>query len=143
MPPDPRATDEAIERRVAFYRSLPVVYSAADVMALAPDAPGLVARGLTDALLAAVAARAPGLRALYTDGGARVTDAGLAALARFTALEELDLEYAALTDAAVVPIAAVPTLRWVDLGGCAGVTRAGLDQLRRARPDLEVEPAGL
>jgi hypothetical protein len=44
-----------------------------------------------------------------------------------------------VTDAGLPALAAAVSLWWVDLGG-TGVTAAGLAALRRARPDLEVEP---
>jgi len=36
-------------------------------------------------------------------------------------------------------IESVPTLRWVDLGFCRGITAAGIGALRRQRPELSVE----
>jgi hypothetical protein len=34
-------------------------------------------------------------------------------------------------------IAAVKSLRWIDLGFCEGITREGAWELKRMRPDLE------
>ena len=112
--------------------------------ALPRDTDAILLASPTDALLAEVVARLPGLRHLLTDGnGGALTDRGLAHLAGLTALESLDLEWSAVTDAGLPAVAALPALRWVDLGGAAGVTSAGLAALRRERPDLEIEAQGM
>jgi hypothetical protein len=133
-------TDREIEEHARYLAELPGVGCVADVDALAPDVEGVSASRLTDEMLARLAERVPGLRILASDGNSRVTDTGLDVLRRFTRLESLDLEWSAVSDAGLPKIAAVSTLRWVDMGGSKGVTAAGLAGLRAARPDLEVEP---
>ena len=115
------------------------VASADQIDALPRDTVGVIASGLDDALLAMLALRVPELRYLMTDGNARVTDIGLVALNNLPELDSLDLEYAPVTDAALELIARHHKLRWVDLGGCTGVTAAAVSELRMRRPALEVD----
>ena len=97
----------------------------------------------TDALVGAVAARLPALRHLITDGNGRdLTDEGLSHLRELANLETLDLEWSAVTNRGLTLVASLPALRWVDVGGAAGVTPAGIAALRASRPDLEVETHG-
>jgi len=67
-----------------------------------------------------------------------VTDARLQSLKRFSGLETLDLEWSRITDAGLPMVAAVKSLRWVDLGFCQGITQESASELKSARPDLEV-----
>jgi hypothetical protein len=109
-----------------------------EIAVLPPETEGVFVYRLTDEKLQAITARVPRLRYLVTDGSTRVTDSGLAWLDRLDELRCLDLEWSDLTDAGLPSIAALRTLRWVDLGFCGGITRQGLAELRRVRPDLEI-----
>ena len=130
---------EEAEQLAALLSSLPRVQSEADVGVLPLEVEGVFALSLTDDLLRELAVRVPHLRYIATDGNACVTDAGLAALARFTRLEWLDLEWGRASDAGLSYIAGVGTLRWVDLSFNEQVTSAGVKWLRKIRPDLIVE----
>ena len=56
------------------------------------------------------------------------------------ALEWLDLEWSELiTDRALEHIARMKSLRYVDIGFCRGTTEAGVRQLKKKRPKLEIE----
>ena len=78
-----------------------------------------------------------------TDGnGGWLADRGLVHLAAVEAPESSDLEWSAVTDAELPAIAGVATLRWVDLGGAAGVTAAVLAELPRLRPVVVIEGHG-
>jgi|SRR5690606_10194862 len=136
-------TDREIEEHARHLAELPRIRTLADVDALTPDVEGVWASGLTDEMLVRLVERVPGLRVLASDGNSRVTDAGLGALCGFTRIESLDLEWSAVSDAGLPLIAAVSTLKWVDVEGSEGVTIAGLASLRAGRPDLEVEPQDL
>jgi hypothetical protein len=82
-------------------------------------------------------ARFQGLAVLYARQ-ARVTDTGLAHLGGLDRLAVLDLRGSAgVTDAGLDQLAGLRGLRCVMLTG-TGVTRAGADRLRAARPDVEV-----
>lgn len=136
-------TDREIEEHARHLAELPRVNSLADVEALAPHVEGVWTSELTDEMLTRLAERVPGLRVIASDGNSRVTDAGLKALRGFRQLESLDLEWSAVSDAGLLLIAAMSTLKRVDVRGSEGVTAAGLASLRAARPDLEVEPRDL
>jgi hypothetical protein len=99
---------------------------------------GIFVFGLTDEKLQAISGRLPQLRHLIADGNTRVTDAGLQSLRRFSRLENLDLEWSQITDAGLSMVAALKSLRWVDLGFCTCITPEGASGLKRTRPDLEV-----
>jgi len=132
-----RSPDEA----EALAASLVQIRDAHDIAGLRTDVDGVLIVGLSDGLIRTLAEHCPGIRHIFGDGNSHaLTDRGLASLARFTALESLDLEYSAITDAGLDHIAAVETLRWVDLGGCDGITKSGLATLRSRRLDLEIEP---
>lgn len=73
------------------------------------------------------------LEEIKGDGSPRITDQGLAHLARIHTLEFLDLEWASdITDSGLRHLHEIQGLRWVDLGGCAQVTAAGIAALERA-----------
>ncbi len=81
------------------------------------------------------------LRVLYQDGSPTgLTDAGLAALAQLPVLEVLDLEYAdAVTDRGLEALHHLPRLRWIDIGGCTRLSEKAVQELRRAKPALEID----
>ena len=108
------------------------------IESVAPASSGLFVRRLDDPKLASIAAQLPTIRFLITDGSAQVTDAGLLALAGLRHLVSLDLEWSQISDEGLDRIAAVETLRWVDVGFCRGVTETGVVRLRQRRPNLEV-----
>ena len=109
-----------------------------EIRRLPADIECLLVRRLTDEKLAAIAARAPGLRHLVADAVNDVTDAGLSALVSLAQLESLDLEWSRVTDDGLSALVSAPSLRWVDLGFCPGVSASGIADLRRLRPDLEI-----
>lgn len=83
----------------------------------------------------------PGLRVLMLDG-TRVTDAGLAHLRALTGLFRLDLTRTRISDAGLEAVGAMPSLRLLalsDYGPDPHPTPVGVDALRRARPDMQVE----
>jgi hypothetical protein len=127
------------EARPGFGELTPVD-SPDDLARLESDVHGLLVRRLSNQTLALVAARHPQIRFLLTDGNNSVSDDGVVAVAQLRRLEVLDLEWSRVTDAALPVIAEMSALRWVDLG-FTHVTAQGLAWLRRARPDLEIEPA--
>ena len=111
-----------------------------EVAAVPSDAQGLLVRYPSDELLSAIARQLREVRHILADGNAqRITDRGVAALRSMHALESLDLEYSAVTDAALDELAKFSALRWVDLGSTPGVSVAALQNLRSRRPDLEIE----
>ena len=109
-----------------------------EIRLLDPSIDSLFVSGLTNEKLAAIAATIPGLRHLTTDGDNRVTDLGLSSLSTFTSLESIDLEWSNVTDDGLDVIAAIRTLRWVDVGFCSALKESRVAWLRQQRPDLEV-----
>jgi hypothetical protein len=115
-----------------------VVETLEDIRTLAPDSEGLLVRRLTDIKLGAIVEQVPRLRHLIADGSTTVTDSGLGVLEGLSRLECLDLEWSGVTDTGLLKIAAMRSLRWVDLGFCRGVSSRGVAELRQLRPDLDV-----
>lgn len=72
----------------------------------------------------------------------RVTDVGLAAIAEFDRLEEVDLAKTPIGDAAVATLATLPKLKYLDLS-YTDVTAEGLDRLTAiaALTDLGLDPS--
>ena len=70
--------------------------------------------------------------------GTRVTDAGLAHLARMPRLEFLDLRDTQVTDAGLAHLSALERLRSLRLGQTK-VTTSGIEALQKALPHLEVQ----
>jgi hypothetical protein len=108
-----------------------------DIENLSGDTVGIFVFELNDGKLSTAAQRLPKLRHLVSDGNTQVTDRGLEQLKEFSTLESLDLEWSNVTDAGLANIAAVKSLRWVDLGFCRGISPEGAAELQRMRPDLE------
>ena len=117
------------------------VRSVADIDALPAATDTVLVERLDDAKARALT-RLRQLRVLYQDGSpSGLTDEGVQALAELPSLEVLDLEWAdAVTDRAIAAVQQMPQLRWLDIGGCSQVSAAVIQELRRARPHLEVEP---
>ena len=95
----------------AFAASLTRVASEREIASLAPGTNGVVVDRLDDRKLRLLSEHAPQIRHILGDGKCRVTDAGLAVLARFSTLETLDLEFGAITDIGLARLAAVRSLR--------------------------------
>jgi hypothetical protein len=110
----------------------------AEIEALPQDTDGIFIRSLTDEKVRAIVTRCPNLQALISDGNNRATDASFPPLRNLEKLESLDLEWSSVTDAGLHYLVEMPMLRWVDLTFCKGVTLKGLNELRRAKPDLEI-----
>jgi hypothetical protein len=85
------------------------------------------------------AAAIPTLKLLSCGYAPRVTDAALDAVAKMPALETFSISGAKVTDEGIQKLAAVKTLKTVKLGKMKGVTAEGIEQLRKARPDVVVE----
>jgi uncharacterized protein (TIGR02996 family) len=87
--------------------------------------------------------RLTGLRMLHVRGNRRPTDADLRPLAGLTGLRHLHLERCvAVTDASLEMIGQLPALRRLQLWSCPGVTAAGVTDLTRRRPEVQVERLG-
>lgn len=110
----------------------------AEIETLPPNTDGIFVRSLTDEKIQAIVTHCPRLRVLITDGNCRVTDASFPQLKQLEKLETLDLEWSSVTDAGLHFLAGMPSLLWVDLTFCKGVTLRGLKELRRAKPNLEI-----
>src|SRR5262245_46328928 len=117
--------------------SLTRVTTVAEIENLSAATEGVFVLELSDEKLSAIAQHLPNLKHLIADGNTRVTDRGLANLERFSRLESLDLEWSHVTNAGLSKIADAPSLRWVDLGFCEGITREGAFKLKLRRPDLD------
>lgn len=113
------------------------VRTIAEIESLSEDTDGVFVFELNDEKLSVIARHLPKVRHLVADGNTGVTDAGLVHLKDFSALESLDLEWSKVTDAGLSSIAAIRSLRWVDLGFCKGITEQGASELQRIRPELE------
>ena len=68
-----------------------------------------------------------------------VKDDSLLLVAQMPKLEEFKLGSALVTDAGLQALATSKSLKKVSLSGCKSITPAGVEQLRKARPKLEVE----
>jgi hypothetical protein len=124
----------------AFAAALVRVDGLEAAASLPPDTEGVFVSAPDEVLFAMLAARAPGLRHIITDGNTSdVTDNAVAHLVALRRLETLDLEWSAITDASLDVLAGLPALQWVDLGSVAGVSDKAIHALRAARPDLEVD----
>lgn len=68
----------------------------------------------------------------------RITDQGLARLARLRRLKELNVAHQPITDAGLDSLSALAELRYLDVRG-TNVTVAGVDRLRTANPRLLID----
>ena len=78
------------------------------------------------------------LRALLLKNNEKITDAGLAILATFPKLSELDLTNTRLGDAALVHVSRIKTLRYLSLHGTK-ITDAGMTHLKALRGLYELK----
>jgi hypothetical protein len=85
------------------------------------------------------AAKIVTLRRLDASYAPTVGDDSLKALAEMSQLEELIIGGAQLSDDGIQVLAAAKNLKKLSLSGMKTVTAAGVDRLRRARPDLVIE----
>jgi hypothetical protein len=85
------------------------------------------------------AAKIKTLRRLDVSHAPTVTDESLRLVGRMPALEEFKLGSARVTDEGLMELAASKSLKKVSLGGLKLVTAAGVERLRKARPELQVE----
>jgi hypothetical protein len=79
------------------------------------------------------------LRRLDVTHAPTVTDAELPAVSLMPALEEFQLGSAQVTDAGLLELAASKSLRKLTFSGLKQVTPAGIERLRKARPELQIE----
>jgi hypothetical protein len=68
-----------------------------------------------------------------------VTDESLQAVGLMPALEEFKLGSAKVTDEGLMELAASTTLKRLSLTGLKFVSPAGIERLRKARPELQIE----
>jgi len=85
------------------------------------------------------ASRIATLRRLDVSHGPTVKDESMALVAGMPALEEFKLGSAQVTDEGLAQLAACKTLKKLSLSGLKKVTPAGIDRLRKARPELQIE----
>ncbi len=85
------------------------------------------------------AAKIATLRRLDVSHAPTVGDESLRALGRMPALEEFKLGSAKVTDEGLMELAASKSLQKLSLTGLKLVTPAGVERLRKARPELQVE----
>ena len=85
------------------------------------------------------AAKIATLRRLDVSHAPTVTDESLRVVAQMPALEEFKLGSAKVTDEGLMELAASKSLKKLSLTGLKLVTPAGVEKLRKARPELQVE----
>jgi len=87
----------------------------------------------------AYAAKIDTLRRLDVSHAPTVTDESLRAVGLMSALEEFKLGNANVTDEGLMGLVASTSLKRLSLTGLKQVTPAGLERLRKARPELQIE----
>jgi Leucine-rich repeat (LRR) protein len=85
------------------------------------------------------AAKIKTLRRLDVSYAPAVTDESLALVAQLPLLEEFKLGSAQVTDAGLQALAASKSLKKLSLSGLKNVTPGGVEQLRKARPELAIQ----
>jgi hypothetical protein len=85
------------------------------------------------------AAKIATLRRLDVSHAPTVRDDSLQLLAEMPLLEELKIGSAQLTDDGLQVLSAAKSLKKLSLSGLKMVTAAGIERLRRSRPDLVIE----
>jgi len=116
------------------------VTSVAEIEALPTTTAAILVSRLDDSKAKALG-RLRHLRVLYQDGNPTgLTDVGVQALAQLPFLEVLDLEWAdEVTDHGLATLHHVQRLRWIDIGGCSRLSANAVQELRRAKPALEID----
>ena len=116
------------------------VSSVAEIEALPTTTDAILVSRLDDSKAKALG-RLRHLRVLYQDGSPTgLTDVGVEALAQLPFLEVLDLEWAdEITDHGLATLHHVQRLRWIDIGGCSGLSENAVQELRRAKPALAID----
>ncbi len=79
------------------------------------------------------------LRRLDVSHAPTVTDDSMPLVAQMPMLEEFKLGSAQVTDAGLQSLAASKSLKNLWLSGIKGITPAGIEQLRNARPELVIQ----
>jgi hypothetical protein len=85
------------------------------------------------------AAKIATLRRLDASHAPTVTDESMSLVAQMPNLEEFKLGNAQVTDAGLQALAAAKSLKKLTLSGLKKVTSAGIEQLRKARPELVIQ----
>jgi hypothetical protein len=85
------------------------------------------------------AAKIATLRRLDVSHAPTVKDDSLMLVAKMPALEEFRLGSAQVTDEGLHSLAACKSLKKLSLGGLKAITPAGIERLRKARPELVIE----
>jgi hypothetical protein len=85
------------------------------------------------------AAKIATLKKLDASHAPTVTDESMLLVAKLPALEEFKLGSAKITDAGLQALAESKSLKKLSLSGLKNITPAGVEQLRKARPDLVIE----
>ncbi len=79
------------------------------------------------------------LRRLDVSHAPTVTDESMPLIAQMPMLEEFNLGNALITDAGLQTLAASKSLKRLSLSGLQQITPAGIEQLRKARPELVIQ----
>ena len=85
------------------------------------------------------AAKIATLRKLDVPHAPTATDESLRSVSRMPALEEFTLGGAKVTDEGLMELAPSKSLKKLSIGGLKAVTPAGVERLRKARPELRIE----
>lgn len=85
------------------------------------------------------AAKIKTLKKLDVSYGPTVTDASLGAVAELPALEEFKIGSAQVTDEGILKLAASKSLKKVSLNRLKNVTPEGIEKLRQAKPELQID----
>jgi hypothetical protein len=85
------------------------------------------------------AAKIATLRRLDVSHAATVKDDSMLLVAQMPMLEEFKLGSAQVTDAGLQTLAASKSLKKLSLSGLKNITPAGIEQLRKARPELVIQ----
>lgn len=85
------------------------------------------------------AAKIATLKKLDVSYAPMVTDESIVLIAQLPNLEELRLGHAQITDSGLLPLTQSKSLKRLTLSGLSKVTPGGIEELKRARPELTVE----
>ncbi len=92
---------------------------------------------VNDELLLHLPETMPKLQRLYLSGKT-FTDAGIAALAKSTSLQEFSLFNSDISDSALMSLAQAPSLKNLTLSQTRELTDEGINQFKAARPDVKL-----